>query len=161
MSTNGFPHGGDDFTKLQFLIAQLERWRTTIEKALVHAQHTHTFDDIVGMVLSNRVLFFPYDDCFLVMEKVTYPRFSTFHCFLAGGAMEAVMARQEEMREIGQQLECKYLSIAGRKGWLRQLESRGWRHVSSAMFMPIGESDNEWWREGWPANDKNRPATRN
>jgi len=160
MSENNHPHDGDAFAKLTTLIAQLEIWRPKIEQALVHARHTHTFDDIVGMILSNRVIFFSYNDCFLVMEKIVYPRFSTFHCFLAGGAMEAIISHQEEMAQLGAKLDCKYLSIAGRKGWLRKLEQRGWRHVSSAMFMPIGEPDNERWREGWGADDGNQAPQR-
>lgn len=161
MNENGHPYDGDAFTRLQLLIESLDKWRPVIERALVHARHTHTFDDIVGMILQNRVIFFPYDDCFLVMEKVVYPRFSTFHCFLAGGDMEAVMSRQAEMAEIGAKLDCKYLSIAGRKGWLRQLEQHGWRHVSSAMFMPIGEPDDEWRRrEGWGAEAGNQAPQR-
>ena len=158
--SNGFPHDGDAFMRLELLISQLKYWRSTIEKALVHARHTHTFDDIVGMILANRIIFFPYDDCFLVMEKVDYPRFSTFHCFLAGGEMTAVISHEAEMREIGQKLGCKYLSIAGRKGWLRQLEQRGWRHVSSAMFIPIGEPDDEWRREGWGAENGDQAPQR-
>lgn len=159
MTTNGksHPHDGDNLLRLENVIRQLRHWQPWIEEALVHARHTHTFDDIVGMILQNRVLFFPYDDCFLVMEKVVYPQFATFHCFLAGGEMEAVISHEAEMREIGQKLDCKYLSIAGRKGWLRQLERRGWRHVSSAMFLPIGEPEDEWRRrEGRGAENDSR-----
>lgn len=135
------PHDEDALSKLQQLLAQLNKWRGHIMSALEHANNSHTFDDVVGMVLANRVMFFPYEDCFLIMEKVEYPRFSTFHCFLAGGDMEAVMDKQQVMSDFGRRLGCRYLSIAGREGWLRQLKDRGWQHVSSAMCCLIEDEE--------------------
>jgi hypothetical protein len=94
------------------------------------------------------------------MEKVTYPRFTTFHCFLAGGDMEDIISHQKEMADIGGKLGCKYLSIAGREGWLRKLKQHGWRHVSSAMLKPIGEQDDEWRRERRGANNGDQAPQR-
>jgi hypothetical protein len=137
---------------LEALLAALRRWKPTMEAALEHGRDAHTFDDIVGMVMANRVLFFSFEKCFLVMERVEYPQFAVFHCFLAGGNMEAVMEAQTQMAQVGRQLGCKYLSFSGRSGWERKLKDRGWSHVATTMYCPIKEESNEQRREGRAAD---------
>lgn len=150
----------EQLTQLQGLLVRLEQWEDTINEALAHGRHTHTFDDVVSMVLQNRVLFFPFDKAFVIMEKVDYPRFSVFHCFLAGGELKEVLAAQDEMEIVGRKLGCKYLSIAGRLGWQRTLRDLGWQHVCTTMYRPIGELSNGQ-RERRPADFNGHVAARN
>lgn len=133
----------EQLDRLKSLLDRLELWEDTIEEALHHGGNAHSFDDIVAMVLQNKVFFFTYPEAFVVMEKVDYPQFSVFHCFLAGGTIEAVMGVQDEMEKVGRELGCKYLSIAGRRGWQRQLQERGWRHICTTLYRTIGELPNE------------------
>lgn len=132
---------GEKLTRLKAILDDLQKWEHKINCALAHGRNTHTFDDIVGLVLQNKAFFFSYEDCFIIMEKVDYPQFSVFHCFLAGGVMEAIINAQAEMAKIGEELGCKYLSIAGRKGWERQLHSLGWQHVCTTLYTPIGDDE--------------------
>ena len=141
------------------VLYQLERWQSTIEIALDHGRHTHTFDDIVGMVMANRILFFSFDECFFITEKIVYPQYSVFHCFLAGGSLEALLAQKSYMLHVAKQLECKYLSLAGRKGWMRFLESKGWMHTCSTMYYPIEEKADE--RRGRRTEINGQVTTRN
>lgn len=142
--------------KLQKLIFGLKKWQPKIEEALDYAHGTHTFDDIVAMVMTNKVMFFSFDECFTVMEKIDYPQYSTFHCFLAGGNLEAVLGIIPQMRAVGQVLGCKYLSMSGRKGWSKVLESQGWQYVSTAMFVELGDNDGQ----RWEARDRVEAAQR-
>lgn len=133
----------EQLDKLSSLIQKLRWWEETINEALSHGRKTHSFDDIVTMILQNRVFLFVYDEAFVIMEKVEYPQFSVFHCFLAGGKLEAVLAAQSEMEELGEKMGCKYLSMAGRKGWGPSLTALGWHHVCTTMYKPIGEKTHE------------------
>lgn len=146
--------------QLRYLLEQLSIWEDKITEALRHGRNAHTFDDIVGMVLQNRVFFFSYDDAFVIMEKIDYPQFSVFHVFLAGGELEAVLSVHPEMERLGRQLGCKYLSMAGRKGWQRPLADRGWQHVCTTMYRPIEELPDEQW-EGRTADYEGRTPPRN
>lgn len=125
--------------RLKQCVEQLERWEPEIRTALRHGGNAHNFDDVVQMVLSNRLMFFSWDDAFTVMEVITYPRFKVFHCFLAGGKLSGVIASIEPMSKLGRELGCRYLSMAGRKGWAKELGDRGWRHVTTTMYKDIAQ----------------------
>lgn len=118
-------------------IAALRTWRPQIETALHHAADTHTFDDICGMVLSGRLAMFVYPLCFLIMEKTTFPQYSVLHCFMAGGDMQAVLDTEADMAVLGKQMGCKYMSFAGRDGWMRVHKNSGWKTVCTTMYKPI------------------------
>lgn len=129
--------------QLRELHRSLTRWEPFIKEALAHGHHAHTFDDIVHMILQNRVQFFAYPEAFCIMELVTYPQFKVYHCFLAGGKDEAVLAIEEPMTAIARSLECRYLSFAGRAGWQRILAKRGWTFACVTMYRDIGETPDE------------------
>lgn len=122
---------------MQARIDGLRHWRRNIEIALEHGAHTHTFNDVCDMVLSGRLALFLYPSAFLLMETVSYPQFSVFHCFIAGGDMQAVLDTEADMAEIGKQLGCKYLSFSGRDGWLRVHKNNGWKPVCTTLYKEI------------------------
>ncbi len=132
--------------QLDTLVASLHKWREKIEEGLVHGHHAHTFDAVVNMILANRLYFFAYDNAFCIMEKVEYPNYSVFHCFLAGGEMEAVFDIQGPMADLAKAMGCSYLSVSGRKGWERKLAERGWTFTCVTMYLDIREREDERWR---------------
>jgi hypothetical protein len=89
--------------------------------------------------MAQRVMFFSFDKCFLIAEKVVHPQHAVLHCFLAGGELQSILDKKHEIMEIGRHLGCKYMSISGRRGWERVLESEGWSHLYSIMHLPIQE----------------------
>lgn len=143
----------DKLDAIAVLIEQIKRWEDKINEALYYAKNTHSFDDVVQLILTNRVLFFSYQEAFLIMERVEYPSFATFHCFLAGGKIEAVMEAQQQMEQLGKDLGCKYLSIAGRPGWQRVLASKGWKPVCVTLYREIEEVKNEQWKGRYADHD--------
>lgn len=160
MTENGkAPQKSPLVTNVRWLLDELERWQDKIEIALHHAKHSHTFDDIVNMVLGRRVFLFSYPECFLVLEIISYPQFKTLHIFLAGGDMEALLSKHDEVARFGASLGCKYLSLAGRKGWAKVLEARGWDYLCTTMQIPIGETDEQ--RQRWEQHNYGGTAARN
>jgi hypothetical protein len=133
------PSGGETLNRFKELIAQLEKWQPKLEESLAHGHMTHTFDDLVEMILTNRAHFYSWDEAFAVMEYVQYPQFSVYHCFLAGGSVDGVMATVEPLKKVARALGCRYVSLAGREGWRKPFAARGWEFVCTTLYCDVGE----------------------
>lgn len=127
--------------KLKHTLDQLEKFRVDIEAALSYAEFSHSFDDIVRMVLTETVHFYPLENSFIIMEYHKYPNWTAYHGFLAGGHWEEIMAFQPEMLQIAKALGCKYLSISGRHGWTKVMKEYGWKHQYSVVYKEV---EDEW-----------------
>jgi hypothetical protein len=119
------------------LLEDIMRWRDGIDAALSYAQGSHTFDDVVKKILTGEVHFFSYAECFTIMQVINYPQYRTYHCFLAGGNQAALDAVRDEMLSNAKALNCRFLSISGRHGWVKRLTSRNWKHVYSTMYLEV------------------------
>lgn len=124
-------------TKTILLMNDLLRWKDGIEEALSYSNGSHTFDDVVRKVVTGEVHFYSYDECFTIMQVIIYPQYKTYHCFLAAGNQEALDNVRDDMLEVARTLGCRYLSISGRHGWVKRLQSRGWKHVYSTMYLEV------------------------
>lgn len=119
------------------LMEDLLEVRDGIEAALAHAYGSHTFDDVVMKIITGDCHFYKLDGCFLIMQVITYPRYKTYHCFLASGNQGALDQTWEGVKKTAAHLGCKYVTITGRRGWERRLQSRGWKHMYSTMGMEV------------------------
>lgn len=129
--------------KFRSLLLELEKWQEEIAIALHHGSDTHSVDDIVNMIMANRVHFFSWEDSFTVMEVITYPKFKVYHCFLAGGSLDGVVRSIGPMSDVAKALDCKYLSMAGRSGWQKVLREQGWKFVCTTMYLDLGGADGQ------------------
>jgi hypothetical protein len=110
---------------------QLLECKEWIESALKKGGDTHDFKDIVDGVQSGHMqLWFGLNGC-AVTEIIVYPNKKVLHVFLAGGdqgqGIEQITDMHDDAVEWGKAQGCDGMTIAGRKGWQRVLESRGWR----------------------------------
>lgn len=138
---NDQPTGRSQFDGFRATIASLEKWEVELRIALHHGGDAHSFDDLAEMVLTGKVHFYDFGDCFIVMEIVNYPRFNVYHGFLAGGDMESILAQETLIERVGKSFGCKYLSIAGRKGWERVFQKRGWSFICVTMYHEIPDHE--------------------
>ena len=116
------------------LTEMLLRYKDGIEAALKYSGYSHSFDDIVGAVVLGRAHFYPLsDDSFAIMEVKTYPQYKEYHCFLAGGNLDDLVAAQDMIGENGIALGCSDLSIMGRRGFARALKRHGWKETHVRM----------------------------
>ena len=114
-----------------------------IEEALSFASGTHNLDDIVYMILQDKLLWWPLDNGFMVTEIVTYPRQRHLNVFLAGGDLDEIRAMQEPLVTAAKALGCCALTLGGRKGWVKALKQLGWKDgPTSAYFAIEQEQDN-------------------
>lgn len=138
-NSHSFPlDGGNEKTlKIQALITDLLKKQLDIEAALEYAHNSHTFDDVVEMVLVGRLHFYPTGDSFVIMEVLTYPQHKVYHTFLAGGNMEEIFNIHDTLHDNAKKLECSYTSVVGRKGWEKALKSRGWKYSYSTLYREV------------------------
>lgn len=111
----------------------MQGYRSQIEAALEHSGGTHTFDDVVDMVRTNRAQFWTNRDSCAVTEVLQFPQKKVLHCFLAGGNMGDIVEMMPWAGQWGAMMGCTGFTIAGRKGWLRVLSRHGWRPTLHVM----------------------------
>jgi len=116
---------------------KLIRCRDWIQSALEKGGGTHDFKDIVDGVLSGHMqLWFGVKGC-AVTEIIVYPNKKVLHVFLAGGdqghGIEQITDMHDDAVEWGKAQGCDGMTIAGRKGWQRVLESKGWKQQFTTL----------------------------
>jgi len=123
------------------ITTDLVRYKTQIEAALVHADTSHSFDDIVRGVLTGALHFDPLTKrtC-VIMEVQKYPRFSTYHVFLAAGSLDDLIRFQPSMMQNARKLGADRLTLTGRRGFARALKPHGWTE-RAVQLQIIAESE--------------------
>lgn len=119
------------------LVQSFEKWEKELTIALSHGHGTHSLDDVFSLCLQGKCHFFDFGDCFMVMEVVGYPGAKIYHGFLAGGNMDSILAQEQAMGDLARGMQCSHLSIAGRLGWKRVFEQRGWDFVCVTMYKDL------------------------
>ena len=66
-----------------------------------------------------------------------YPRKRQIHWIWAGGNMKQVLAFQDSIRAFGKAHGCDEMTLAGRFGWKRVLQSYGWKNKGIVMGATI------------------------
>jgi hypothetical protein len=108
------------------LVDDLDRHRHHIEAALEYAQHSHTFDDVVAMVLHGHLRLWSLPNSVMLTEIITYPRYKVYHIFLGGGDLQEILAMHPQVEQAAREAGCVRLSVTGRQGWAKPLKAHGW-----------------------------------
>jgi hypothetical protein len=114
-------------------LSELMRCRKWIEAALQYSGGTHIFEDIVEAVLAGRMQLWSGEKGCAVTEIIMYPRKKVIHVFLAGGDMNQIIDFEESALEFGRINGCQTMTLAGRKGWTKILDKRGWKESFVVM----------------------------
>lgn len=112
-------------------------YRDLLESAIKYCGGTHLFEDVVEMVETGQMLFWPAQKSCLVTEVVDYPRKRLLHVFLAAGSLEEIKEMEPSVRAYGEYLDCEAITLSGRKGWTRALKGMGYHHVHTTMGRSI------------------------
>lgn len=120
------------------LMQQIEERRTQVEAALGHADGTHSYDDIVCMVIAQRLTWWPLDkSSFMLTEVISYPQQSHYHVFLAGGDLDVIRATQPDLINAAKLAGCSKLTLGGRRGWVKALHQLGWVEHCTVMALDL------------------------
>jgi|TARA_R100000951_G_scaffold90672_1_gene78968 hypothetical protein len=117
---------------------ELIRCREWIQSALNKGGNTHEFKDIVdGIISGNMQLWLGANGC-AITEIVVYPNKKVLHVFLAGGdkglGIEQITDMHDDAIEFGKQQGCVGMTVTGRKGWKKVLQSRGWSEQFTTLL---------------------------
>lgn len=119
------------------LVDELIRCRHWIQAALDEGGNTHEFSDIVSAVLQGRMQFWPAADACAVTEIIEFPRKKYLHIFLAGGNKKTIIDMNESAAFFAKECGCDGISIAGRRGWVRELKNHGWRETFTSLAREV------------------------
>lgn len=119
------------------LLGEMEERKEHIENALKHCRGSHTYDDIVYMVMSNTLKWWCLPNSFMVTEIGTYPRCKMLHVFLAGGNLEEILATQDDLIAHAQENDCSKVTLSGRYGWKKPLFAQGWEKPSMSIALEV------------------------
>ena len=116
------------------LRAEFDRCAKGLENALVYPNGTHDIEDVGDGIEAGRFEFWPGKNSAVVTEIYVYPKKKVFHIFLAGGKMEELLEMWDSIEVYAKVVGCTSLSVSGRKGWMRVLESRGAKHLCTTVI---------------------------
>jgi hypothetical protein len=100
-------------------LEHLERLRHHVEAALEYSGGTHHFDDVVEMVIQNKLQVWPATQSVVLTEIIVYPRLKNLHYFLAGGDLDELSRMRPIIESWGKSIGCTRVSLAGRRGWAK------------------------------------------
>lgn len=112
--------------RIRHTLDELDRHRVHLDNALEYAEGSHTFDDLVHMVLTGRLHMWSKSKSIILAEVLEYPQEKHYHMFLGGGDFDEIVAMHEEIETAAKNLGCVKLSVCGRRGWVRGLAKYGW-----------------------------------
>lgn len=118
-------------------LAALRKFELDICRALEYGNNSHSFDDIVRLVLDGSVDMYEFPNSVIIMELTHYPNFSVYHGFIAAGDLQEILDAHTMMFKEARLRGAKYLSIAGRRGWEKAMRNHGWSHKLSIMQVEV------------------------
>ena len=117
---------------------ELMRGKDWIESALKKGGETHDFKDIVDGVLSGHMQLWMGENGCAVTEVIVYPNKKVLHVFLAGGdkgyGIKQITDMHDDAMAWGILQGCDGMTVAGRKGWKKVLQSRGWSEQFTTLL---------------------------
>jgi hypothetical protein len=127
----------DLVTRLIAALQAMQKHRLDIEAALWYSDYSYSFDDVVVRVMQGDLEVFIFEKSIILAEVDHAPQFNTFHLYLAGGDLEEILAQEDLMMNEARLRGCRYISIAGRRGWEAPLRKMGWTHKLSILKKEI------------------------
>ena len=117
---------------------ELMRGKAWIESALKKGGETHDFKDIVDGVLSGHMQLWMGANGCAVTEVIVYPNKKVLHVFLAGGdkgyGIKQITDMHDDAMAWGKEQGCNGMTVAGRKGWKKVLQSKGWTEQFTTLL---------------------------
>lgn len=107
--------------------------RKYIEDALAHSGGTHDFDSVKAAIIEGKMQLWPASKSAAVTEVVEYAKKKVIHVFLAGGDLDEIAAGINSVAAWGKAMGCDSMTISGRRGWERVLDTHGFKPVAVVM----------------------------
>ena len=107
------------------------------EAALAHAGGTHDWDDVLSLLVADKLQLWIGRDSVMMTELVEYPKLSACRIFLAGGKLEEIVDMVAALETEAAAIGCSRLEQAGGRDWGAVAKRHGWQ-VRSYCTKEIG-----------------------
>ena len=115
----------------------IEANRKHIEAALAYSGGTHNFEDVEAAIIEGKMQLWPASNSAAVTEIIQYARKRVLNVFLAGGDLQEIMGGLGAATEWAKAQGCESITLYGRKGWERVLDSHGFKPVMVVLERKI------------------------
>ena len=110
------------------------RLHAKLERALKIGDSPYSVEQLAEAIERGRFKLFYTANSVLVCEMTQFPAYRTMGLFLAAGDMQECLELEVRACEWGRENGCAAATTVGRRGWLRVLESRGWKPSKNIML---------------------------
>ena len=100
----------------------VQRCKKWIVDALEYANNSHTYEQVIDVVIRGDAQFWALSDSAVVTEIVTYPQKRSLRFWLAGGNLNTLLLAEPKIREWSKNYKCEAVEIIGRQGWGKVLK---------------------------------------
>jgi len=124
--------------------AEMDRCWHWFESAIQHGFPpgiiSHTKDDLKTMVINNDAQLWTTPNGACLTCVTVYPRVSIVQIWLMGGDYEELMTKHADaVFRWGQSIGASLVYVQGRKGWVRRLNSRGFKEHQAITCMELAD----------------------
>lgn len=108
-------------------LRELERVRRHCEAALDKCGNTHDWQDVLALLIADKLQLWTGRDSAMVTEVIEYPKLRACRIFLAGGKLEELVEMADALADEAATIGCDRIEIAdGRPGWAEIGKRLGW-----------------------------------
>ena len=116
---------------------EFDRCKNWLDSALSYSNGTHDIDDVWAGIEEGRFQLWAGKNSAVVTEIYLYPKKNVFHIFLAGGDLAELLEMWDSIEIYAKVIGCSAVSVSGRKGWAKVLESRGAKHLCTTVVKEL------------------------
>ena len=118
------------------IVEEWARCREALLPAIAQTEGTHTEDDVLIALFTEKMKLWRRNRSGLVTEFCQFPRLKAINVFIAGGDLEDIMPLQVEIENFGRKNGCQRATLlAVRDGWRRVVA--GGRAAGTYMYKDL------------------------
>jgi hypothetical protein len=88
-------------------------------------------------VVAGHYQFWPASRSCAITEIIHYPNRKSLHIFLAAGDKDQIVDMNESAEQFARIMGCSAMSIAGRRGWVRELKGHGYKEFLTTVVKEL------------------------
>jgi hypothetical protein len=105
----------------------------TIKKALPYAGGLWSYKDVAEKILQGEMQMWAGEESVILTQLEVYPQAKVCHVFLAAGHLPEVHEILQDIEKWAAFMDCSRVTASGRKGWVREMKSKGYSEFSRTI----------------------------
>jgi len=114
--------------------ADIQRRIAQVEEALAFMGHTHSLQDVLGMIATGELQSFAEGNTWALTHIIDFPRRRVLEIFLVVGDIEEAERLHDVVIAYGRAHGCSLVRTFGRAGWAHRAKAHGWT-TGMCVFM--------------------------